>query len=123
MVPPKVVCTGGYFLLQGVRASVSFNVGYQGPLSTLAYSYRTAATAVQFVSTSVSQTSVNGSTAAFSGVGTVNGNPGYAFSATVTDGGAAGSGRDTVQLGITGPGNYSYSVSGTLAGGDVVVQR
>lgn len=121
--PPTILCTGCYFITQNLRATFAFNVGYQGGVSTFTYNYRSPSQSVQFVSTVTSQISVSGTTANFSGQGTLNGKSGYNFAVTATDGGAAGSGLDTVSITITGPSNYSYSVNANVVGGDVVVHQ
>ena len=74
------------------------------------------------MSTTTSQIAVNGNTATFSGQGTLNGQAGYSFAVVAKDGGPAGSGLDMVSITITGPNNYSYAASGTIAGGDIVVK-
>jgi hypothetical protein len=121
VVPPTIQCTGCYLLLNNLRASLSFNVGFQGTLSTFAYNYRDLTKTVQFASTTIGQLSASGATSTFAGLGTLNGQPGYAFTAMVKDGGAPGSGLDSVTITILGPSGYSYSVTGAIAGGDVVV--
>lgn len=121
--PPTIQCTGCYFVINGVRATFAFNVGVVGPGSTFTYNYRTSAQAVQFVSTTTSQISVNGKTTTFSGQGKLNGQTGYNFSVTATDGGGVGSGLDSFSITITGPTNYSYVVSGAVVGGDIVVKQ
>lgn len=119
--PPTVLCTGCYFTIQTLRATLAFNVGYLGGVSTFSYNYRSSSQAVQFISTTTSQISVSGNSATFSGLGTLNGQAGYSFAVTAKDGGPAGSGLDSVTVLITGPNNYSYSVSSAIVGGDVVV--
>jgi hypothetical protein len=121
--PPTILCTGCYFLIGGVRATLAFNVGVVGSGSTFTYNYRTSTQTVQFVSTTTSQIFVSGNTATFSGQGKLNGSAGYSFVVTAKDGGGVGSGLDTVAISITGPNNYSYSASGTSAGGDIVVKQ
>lgn len=118
---PTIQCTGGYFLTQGVRATLGFSV-VQGTVSIFTYNFRTVTQTVQFSSTSISQISGTGNTATFSGQGTLNGQSGYQFTATAKDGGAAGSGLDSISLTITGPNNYSYIVSSALTGGDIIVR-
>ena len=120
---PKVQCTGCYFLINGVRATLAFNVSLVGSTSTFTYNYRTATQTVQFASTTTSQISVSGNTPTFSGQGKLNGVAGYSFTVTAKDGGGVGSGLDTVSVTITGPSNYSYSANGTIAGGDIVVKQ
>jgi hypothetical protein len=120
---PTIQCTGGYFLISGVRATLAFNVASVGSASTFTYNYRTATQTVQFASTTTSQISVNGNIATFSGQGKLNGVAGYNFTVTAKDGGGVGSGLDTVSITITGPNNYSYSANGTVAGGDIVVKQ
>lgn len=122
-LPPTVQCTGCYFLISGVRATLAFNVASVGGGSTFTYNYRTSTQTVQFVSTTTAQIGVNGSTATFSGQGKLNGQTGYSFAVTAKDGGGVGSSLDTVSIAITGPNNYSYSVNGTIAGGDIVVKQ
>jgi hypothetical protein len=121
--PPTIQCTGCYFTIQNLRATLAFNIGYQGAVSTFSYNYRSATQTVQFASTTTSQISVNGNTSTFSGQGALNGNVGYNFTVTAKDGGGVGSGLDTFSVAITGPNNYSYSVNGTIAGGDIVVHQ
>ena len=121
--PPTILCTGAYFTTQAVRATLAFNVGYQGGLSTFSYNFRTPTQTVQFASTGTSQISVNGNSATFSGQGTLNGTAGYTFTVTAKDGGNAGSGLDTVSIAITGPNNYSYTVNSIIVGGDIVVHQ
>jgi len=121
--PPTILCTGCYFLIDGTRATLAFNVSVAGSSSTFAFSVRSATQAVQFTSTATSQISVNGNSATFSGQGNLNGQPGYNFSVTAHDGGGAGSSLDTVSIAITGPNNFSYSAAGTIAGGDIVVRQ
>ena len=76
---------------------------------------------VQFANTVTSQIGVAGNTATFSGQGTLNGQSGYTFTVTAKDGGVTGSGLDTVSIAIAGPNSYSYTVSGNIVGGDIVV--
>ena len=123
IAPPTIQCTGCYFLITGIRATLAFNVASVGTASTFTYNYRTSAQTVQFASTTTSQIAVNGNTATFSGQGKLNGVAGYNFTVTAKDGGGVGSGLDTVSIAITGPSNYSYSVNGTIAGGDIVVKQ
>jgi len=121
--PPSIQCTGCYFLISGVRATLAFNIAVTGTTSTFTYNYRTSSQTVQFASTSTDQISVNGNTAMFSGQGKLNGVAGYSFTVTAKDGGAVGSGLDTVSITITGPNNYSYTVTNsTIVGGDIVVK-
>jgi hypothetical protein len=121
--PPTILCTGCYFLKDGARATLAFNVSVAGSSSTFAFNFRNSTQTVQFASTATSQISINGNSATFSGQGNVNGQTGYTFTVTATDGGAAGSGLDTVSIAITGPNNFSYSAAGTIAGGDIVVHQ
>lgn len=116
-------CTGCYFLINGVRATLAFNVASAGSTSTFTYNYRTSTQTVQFVSTTTSQIAVNGTTATFSGQGNLNGQAGYSFTVTAKDGGGVGSGLDTVSISLTGPNKYSYAANGTIAGGDIVVKQ
>jgi hypothetical protein len=118
---PSVVCTGCYFLINGTRATLAFNVSVVGSGSTFTYNYRTSTQMVQFVSSTTSQIAVNGNTATFSGHGSLNGLFGYSFTVTAKDGGAVGSGLDTVFITITGPDSYSYTASGSIVGGDIVI--
>jgi pimeloyl-ACP methyl ester carboxylesterase len=121
--PPTIVCTGCYFITNNLRASFAFNVGYLGGVSAFSYNYRSATQTIQFVSTTTAEISVAGSTATFSGQGTLNGHAGYNFAVTANDLGAAGSGLDTVSITITGPNGYSYVVNASVIGGDVVVHQ
>jgi hypothetical protein len=122
-IGPTVQCTGCYFMIGGVRATLAFDVREVGSGSTFNYNYRSSTQAVQFVSTMTSQIAVNGKTATFSGQGKLNGQTGYNFAVTATDGGAVGSSLDTVSIKITGPNNYSYTANGSIAGGDIVVKQ
>jgi hypothetical protein len=121
--PPMIQCTGCYFLIGGVRATLAFNIAAVGSASTFSYNYRTSTQTVQFVSSTTSQIAVNGTTATFSGQGKLNGVAGYNFAVTAKDGGPVGSGLDTVSITMTGPSNYSYSASSTITGGDIVVKQ
>jgi hypothetical protein len=120
---PKIQCTGCYFLINSIRATMAFSVAAIGSSSTFTYNYRTSTQTVQFASTTTSQISVNGNTATFSGQGKLNGQTGYSFTVMAKDGGGAGSGLDTVSIVITGPNNYSYSANATIVGGDIVVKQ
>lgn len=120
---PTIQCTGCYFIVNGVRATLAFTVGVVGSGSTFTYNYRTSTQTVQFASTTMSQIVVNGNSATFTGQGKLNGQLGYTFAVTATDGGAVGSGLDTVSISITGPNSYSYSTNATIVGGDVVVKQ
>ena len=121
-IPPTILCTGCYFLVDGVRATLAFNVSVTGSSSTVTYNYRTATQTVQFSSTVTTAISVNGNVATFSGQGTMNSQPGYNFTVTATDGGGPGSGLDSVSIAITGPNNFSHSKNGTILGGDIIVK-
>ena len=121
--PPTILCTGCYFIVQNLRATFAFNVGYVGGVSAFTYNYRSSSQTVQFVSTVTSAISVSGNSATFSGQGTLNGEAGYSFSVKTTDGGGPGSGLDTMAVTITGPNGYSYSVTATVVGGDIVVHQ
>lgn len=118
---PSIQCTGCYFVINSLRATLAFNVAVLGSTSTFTYNYRSSAQTVQFLSTTTSQISVIGNTATFSGQGKLNGQTGYSFTVTAKDGGAAGSGQDTAIVTITGPNNYSYSVNAAIAGGDIAI--
>ena len=122
-IGPTVQCTGCYFTISGVRATLAFDVREVGSGSTFSYNYRTSAQTVQFVSTTTSQIAVNGKSVTFSGQGKLNGQTGYSFTVTAMDGGAVGSALDTVSIKITGPNNYSYTANGSIAGGDIVVKQ
>jgi pimeloyl-ACP methyl ester carboxylesterase len=122
-VPPTIECTGCYFLTQNRRATLSFDIGYEGSVSTFSYNYRSALETIQFISTSTTEISVSGKSTTFSGQGRLNGQNGYLFSVTAQDGGGPGSRLDTVSISITGPNSYAYSVSGTILGGNIVVTQ
>jgi hypothetical protein len=121
LIVPTVRCTGCYFIVNKARAMVAFNIAIQGPSSTFIYNYRNGAEILQFVSTSTSQIAVAGKNATFSGQGILNGQPGYTFTVTANDSGGEVFSFDTVSITITGPNNDSYTVSGTITGGDIVV--
>jgi hypothetical protein len=121
--PPTILCTGCYFIVQNLRATFAFNVGYAGGVSTFSYNYRSSSQTVQFASTVTSAIALSGNTATFSGQGTLNGQAGYSFTVIAKDGGGPGSGLDYVALTITGPNGYSYSVAATVIGGDIVVHQ
>jgi RHS repeat-associated protein len=123
IAPSTILCTGCYFLVNGVRATLAFNINATAGTGTFTYNYRTAAQTVEFTGATISQISVNGKTVTFTGQGSLNGVSGYVFQVTATDGGGPGSGLDTVSVAITGPSNYSYSASGTIVGGDVVINQ
>jgi hypothetical protein len=115
-------CAGCYFLVNGVRATVAFD-GAAGGAGSFTYNYRSATQTVQFSSTSVATVSVAANTATLAGQGKLNGQTGYSFTVIAKDGGAVGSGLDTVSITIIGPSGYSYSSSGVIAGGDIVVKQ
>jgi len=122
--PPKIVCTGCYFVNNGARATLAFNVSIPGSGSTFTFNTRNSTQAIQFVSTTVSQISASvGGFAVFSGTGTLNGQAGYTFTVSATDGGGAGSGLDTILVQIAGPNNFTYNAPATIAGGDIVVHQ
>jgi hypothetical protein len=122
--PPTISCTGCYFLKDGARATLAFNVSIGGSGSTFALNFRDSASAVQFISTTTPNITVTGTTATFSGLGKLNGQPGYGFLVTATDGGGAGSGLDTVTVTITAPNNsVMFTGTGAIAGGDIVVHQ
>ena len=122
--PPTILCTGCYFLKDGARATLGFNASIAGTASTFALNFRDSASAVQFISTTTPDISVAGTTATFSGLGKLNGQPGFGFLVTAIDGGVAGSGLDTVSVTITAPtNNVVFSAAGTIAGGDIVVHQ
>jgi hypothetical protein len=123
VVSPTIQCTGCYFVTGSVRAALAFQIVSPGSGSTFSYNYRSAMQTVQFMSTTTSQITLSGNSAIFSGSGKLNGQPGYSFSVTATDGGPAGSGLDTVSIAITGPNNYSYTVTSAIVGGDVVIHQ
>jgi hypothetical protein len=50
-------CTGCYFLINNLRATLAFNVAVQGASSTFSYNYRSATQIVQFASTTTTQIS------------------------------------------------------------------
>jgi hypothetical protein len=122
--PPTVLCTGGYFLKNGARATVAFNVSVGGTGSTFALNFRDATSAAQFISSTTPDITVSGTTATFSGLGKFNGQQGYGFLVTAADGGGPGSGLDTVTVTITAPDNsVVFSGTGVIAGGDIVVHQ
>jgi hypothetical protein len=121
--PPTILCTGCYFVNNGTRATLAFNVGAVGSGSTFTFNSRNSTQVAQFVSTTVSQVSATGGFATFSGEGALNGQPGYTFTVTATDGGGAGSGLDTILIQILGPNNFTYNAPATIAGGDIVVHQ
>jgi hypothetical protein len=120
--PPTIVCTGCYFLNQSLRSTVAFNIGYVGGVSTFTYNFRSPTQALQFASTTTSHISTSGNTATFSGQGMLNGHGGYTFAVTAIDGGGPGSGLDKVSISISGPNGYSYSITASVVGGDIIVK-
>ncbi len=121
--PPTIQCTGCYFLISSTRATTAFNVGSPGSGSTFGFSFRSATQAVQLASTTITQIQVNGASATFTGEAKVNGQTGYNFTVTASDGGAAGSGLDSIAIQVTGPNNFSFSVTGAIAGGNIIVHE
>ena len=115
------ICTGCFFMTNGSRATLAFNVSTKGSGSTFTFNDGNLTQPVRFASASISQISVTGSFATFSGEGALNGKAGYAFTVSATDGGGAGSGLDTVLIQISGPNNSTYNAPAAIAGGDVVV--
>jgi hypothetical protein len=62
--------------------------------------------------------------AAFSGEGRWNGQPGYTFEATATDAGEPGVGRDAFAVTIKSPsGEVVATVGGLLSGGNIQSRR
>ncbi|MFL6447907.1 MAG: SBBP repeat-containing protein [Bryobacteraceae bacterium] len=121
--PPAVLCTGCYFVSDGGRTTMAFNVSVAGAGSTFSLTSRESTQPVQFVSTTISQISAMGTSATFSGTGNLNGQSGYNFTVTARDGGGTGSGLDTASITIAGPNNFAYSSAGTMVGGDIVVHQ
>jgi hypothetical protein len=120
--PPTITCSGCFFMTNGSRATLAFNVSSPGSGSTFSFNNGDSTHPVKFASTSISQISVSGTFATFSGEGTVNGQTGYMFTVSATDGGGAGSGLDTILVQISGPNNFTYNAPATIAGGDIVVR-
>src|SRR5581483_11026676 len=107
--PPKIVCTGCYFVNNGARATLAFNVSIPGSGSTFTFNTRNSTQAIQFVSTTVSQISASvGGIAVLSGTGTFNERAGYSDSASATEGRGAGSGLVTIMVLMPGPNNFTY---------------
>jgi hypothetical protein len=119
--PPTITCSGCFFMTNGARATLTFNVSTPGSVSTFSFNNGDSAHPVKFASTSISQISVSGPFATFSGEGTVNGQAGYMFTVSATDGGGAGSGLDTILVQISGPNNFTFNAPATIAGGDIAV--
>jgi len=69
-------------------------------------------------SNGISSLTLAGSCATLEGSAKVNGNAGYTVRATGCDLGAAGTGKDTFSINVTGP-NFSYSKAGTVVSGDI----
>jgi serine protease AprX len=133
--PPCVTCGpapntpgsakgGGSVLVGGVKAkfgvSAAYNAGATTPGGSLVFDDR-AGTAV---SAGVVDTfRLSGSTAVLTGPASLNGTSGYRYEVTVTDNGDPGR-NDTFKIVLSKPGSltYSYSASGTLAGGNIQVR-
>jgi hypothetical protein len=109
------------FLNNGAKATVSFNVSMPGSRSMFSFSNGSSSQPVKFASSDVSKISVTGSFATFSGDGSLNGQAGYTFTVSATDG--AGVGSDTVLVQIAGPNNFAYNAPATITGGDIVVHQ
>ena len=81
--------------------------------------YRDRAAGVEVRSSNgINSLTLAGSCATLEGNAKVNGSAGYTFRATGCDLGAAGTGKDTFSIDVTGP-NFAYSKAGTLVSGDI----
>jgi len=69
-------------------------------------------------SNGITSLTLAGACATLEGAAKVNGTAGYTFRATGCDLGAAGTGKDTFSIDVTGP-KFTYSKSGTLVTGDI----
>ena len=49
--PPTILCTGCYFVTNGARATLAFNVSVAGSGSTFTFTSRNSTQAMQFAST------------------------------------------------------------------------
>jgi Beta-propeller repeat len=121
--PATASCAGCFFMTNGARATLAFNVTTTGPGGTFTFDNGDSNQPVKFSSTAITKVNVSGDFAVFDGEGTVNGKTGYTFEVSATDGGPAGSGQDTILVQFYGPNSFTYNAPATIAGGDIVVHQ
>lgn len=119
-VAPIHISGGAYFLHGGYQESISLDVtalsGTVQGTSWLKYYY--SKTRMYFVSSQITAATVNGNVATITGTGTVNGSPGYTFTATVIDGALDRFGITILRL----DGTLYYQYTQSIAGGDLIIQ-
>jgi hypothetical protein len=120
--PATASCMGCFFMTNGARATLAFNLSTAGKNNSFTYNSGDPSQPLKFSSTAITRINISGDFLVFDGEGTVNGKPGYTFEVSTTDGGPAGSGQDTILVQFYGP-NFSYNAPATIAGGDVVVHE
>jgi hypothetical protein len=113
--PQRRIAGSGYNHPEAPAYRATFSVDATGPFSpagSVKYSY--TRTRMTFASTSITAVSVNGTTFTIEGTGSLNGVPGYTFTAVATDGSP-----DSFGIVIRRPdGTVHYATSSaTLAGG------
>jgi hypothetical protein len=121
--PATASCVGCFFMTNGARATLAFNLSTAGNKNTFTFDSGDSSQPLKFSSTAITRINISGDFLVFDGEGTVNGKPGYTFEVSTTDGGPAGSGQDTILVQFYGPNSFTYSAPATIAGGDVVVHE
>jgi hypothetical protein len=121
--PATASCIGCFFMTNGARATLAFNLSTAANNNTFTFDSGDSSQPLRFSSTAITKINISGNFLVFDGEGTVNGNPGYTFEVSTTDGGPAGSGQDTILVQFFGPNSFTYNAPATIAGGDVVVHE
>jgi hypothetical protein len=121
--PATASCMGCFFMTNGARATLTFNLSTAGNKNTFSFDSGDSSQPLKFSSTAITKINISGAFLVFDGEGTVNGKPGYTFEVSTTDGGPAGSGQDTILVQFYGPNSFTYNAPATIAGGDVVVHE
>lgn len=129
-VPPSGVATSNgyssYFLEVGpYRAYASFNVSYASgaTLPSGSMTFTSSRYRKRITMQSAENLVVIGGMATFGGPCVVNYASGYTCTATVTDNGSPGVGKDSFGLTVTGPSGFHYSASGIIASGEYTVSQ
>lgn len=129
-IQPRMSMTsaGAYFLMNGYRGIVTANTAYPygsaTPSGWVRFSYHSNTITVNLISTSIQSLDQAGLTSVtVKGVATVNGQSGYSFVMSVTDGGSPGTKKDILSIDIVDPdGSHFFGAPPmTLSGGDLLV--
>lgn len=111
------VTGGGFILVPGGKANFGFNAGFKPGKKAVSgnFNYVDHPAGMHVKSTSIDEYGGSGTTRTFSGDATINGQPGFTFSVTVSDNGEPGKGSDTFSIELSN----GYRRSGVLAGGNI----